>query len=147
MALAAGTTLGPYEITGPIGAGGMGEVYRARDTRLHREVAVKVLPQAVAADHDRLRRFEQEARAVAALNHPNILAVFDVGEESGLHFIVSELLDGEPLRDKLADGPLPTRRAIDIGVQIARGLAAAHDKGIIHRDLKPENVFVTTDGR
>src|SRR6185503_21284414 len=136
MALAAGTTLGPYEITGAIGAGGMGEVYRARDTRLHRDVAVKVLPQAVGGDRDRLRRFEQEAHAVAALNHPNILALFDVGEDSGLHFIVSELLDGESLRDKLGDGPLPTRRAIDIGVQIARGLAAAHDKGIIHRDLK-----------
>jgi eukaryotic-like serine/threonine-protein kinase len=147
MALDAGTTLGPYEIDAPIGAGGMGEVYRARDTRLHRDVAVKVLPPAVATDPDRLRRFEQEARAIAALNHPNILAVYDVGEESGLHFIVSELLDGEPLRDKLADGPLPTRRAIDVAVQIARGLAAAHDKGIVHRDLKPENVFVTKDGR
>ena len=125
----------------------MGEVYRARDTRLHRDVAVKVLPPAVAADPDRLRRFEQEARAVAALSHPNILAVYDVGEESDLHFIVSELLEGESLRQKLAEGPPPARRAIDIAVQIARGLAAAHDKGIIHRDLKPENIFVTKDGR
>src|SRR5215510_14612507 len=131
MALAAGTTLGPYEITGPIGAGGMGEVYRARDTRLQRDVAVKVLPPAVAADADRLRRFEQEARAVAALDHPNILAVYDVGDEGGLRFIVAELLDGESLRDKLAEGPLLGRRAVDIAVQIARGLAAAHDKGII----------------
>jgi len=147
MALAAGTTLGPYEITGSIGAGGMGEVYRARDTRLHRDVAVKVLPPGVASDPDRLRRFEQEARAVAALSHPNILAVYDVGEESDLHFIVSELLEGQSLRDKLAEGPLPARRAIDIAIQIARGLAGAHDKGIIHRDLKPENVFVTKDGR
>jgi len=147
MALAAGTTLGPYEITGSIGAGGMGEVYRARDTRLHRDVAVKVLPPAVGADPDRLRRFEQEARAVAALSHPNILAVYDVGAESDLRFIVSELLEGQSLRDKLAEGPMSARRAIDIAVQIARGLAAAHDKGIIHRDLKPENVFVTKDGR
>jgi eukaryotic-like serine/threonine-protein kinase len=147
MALAVGTALGPYEIAAPIGAGGMGEVYRARDTRLHRDVAVKVLPPSVAADPDRLRRFEQEARAVAALNHPNILALYDVGEESGLHFIVSELLDGETLRDRLADGPLATRRALDIAAQIARGLAAAHDKGIVHRDLKPENVFVTKDAR
>src|SRR6516165_1426960 len=128
MALAAGTTLGPYEITGSIGAGGMGEVYRARDTRLHRDVAVKVLPPGVASDPDRLRRFEQEARAVAALSHPNILAVYDVGEESDLHFIVSELLEGQSLRDKLAEGPLPARRAIDIAIQIARGLAGAHDK-------------------
>jgi len=147
MALAAGTVLGPYEITVPIGAGGMGEVYRAHDRRLHRDVAVKVLPLAVAADRDRLRRFEQEAHAVAALNHPNILALYDIGEASGLHFIVSELLDGEPLRDKLAGGPLPARRAIDLAVQIARGLAAAHDKGIVHRDLKPENIFVTNDAR
>jgi Tol biopolymer transport system component len=147
MALAVGTALGPYEIAAPIGAGGMGEVYRARDTRLHRDVAVKVLPPSVAANPDRLRRFAQEARAVAALNHPNILALYDVGEESGLHFIVSELLEGETLRDKLGGGPLPARRAIDIALQIARGLAAAHDKGIVHRDLKPENVFVTKDAR
>jgi eukaryotic-like serine/threonine-protein kinase len=130
-----------------LGQGGMGEVYRARDTRLHRDVAVKVLPPAVAADPDRLRRFEQEARAVAALSHPNILAVYDVGQESDLHFIVSELLEGESLRQKLDEGPLPARRAIDIAVQIARGLAAAHDKGIIHRDLKPENIFITKEGR
>ena len=147
MALASGIRLGAYEILTLLGQGGMGEVYRARDTRLHRDVAVKVLPPAVAADPDRLRRFEQEARAVAALSHPNILAVYDVGEESDLHFIVSELLEGESLRYKLAEGPLPARRAIDVAVQIARGLAAAHDKGIIHRDLKPENIFVTKDGR
>jgi len=147
MTLAGGTTLGPYGIIEPIGAGGMGEVYRARDTRLHRDVAVKVLPPAVAADPDRLRRFEQEARAVAALSHPNILAVYDVGQDGNLHFIVSELLEGESVRDKLDEGPLPVRRAINVAVQIARGLAAAHDKGIVHRDLKPENVFVTKDGR
>ena len=128
MALAVGTRLGPYEIAAQIGAGGMGDVYRACDTRLHRDVAVKVLPESVAADADRLRRFEQEAHAVAALNHPNILALYDIGEDRGLHFLVSELLEGESLRDKLAGGALPVRSAIDVAVEIARGLAAAHDK-------------------
>ena len=147
MSLASGVKLGPYEILSALGAGGMGEVYRARDTRLHREVALKVLPEFVAADHDRLRRFEQEARAVAALNHPNILAVHDVGEDAGRHYIVSELLEGGTLREKLNSGPLGHRRAMDYALQIAHGLAAAHEKGIIHRDLKPENLFVTRDGR
>src|SRR5271169_3107825 len=148
MALTPGTKLGPYEILAPLGAGGMGEVYRARDMRLGRDVALKILPDSFASDADRLRRFEQEARAVAALNHPNILAVFDIGRHSdGSPFLVSELLEGESLRTVLDRGALPQRKTIEYGVQIAHGLAAAHEKGIIHRDLKPENVFVTKDGR
>jgi serine/threonine protein kinase len=147
MTLATGTRLGPYEIAVPIGAGGMGEVYRARDTRLGRDVAVKVLPASFASDPERLRRFEQEARAVAALNHPNILAIHDIGTHDGAPFLVTELLEGETLRDRLAEGALPVRKAIDIAVQAARGVAAAHEKGIIHRDLKPANIFLTTDGR
>ncbi len=147
MALAAGTKLGPYEIIAPLGAGGMGEVYRARDTRLGRDVAVKVLPKSFAQDADRLRRFEQEARAVAALNHPNILAIHDIGEQGGSPFIVSELLEGSSLRMELDHGALPPRKASDYAAQIAQGLAAAHDKGIIHRDLKPDNVFITREGR
>src|ERR1700691_3519391 len=147
MALPSGTKLGPYEIVAPIGAGGMGEVYRAKDTRLGRDVAIKVLPEAFARDADRLRRFEQEARAVAALNHPNILAIHDIGEYNGAPFLVSELLEGHSLREELNGGALPTRRAVEDASQIAEGLAAAHDKGIVHRDLKPENVFVTKDGR
>jgi Tol biopolymer transport system component len=133
---------------GAIGAGGMGEVYRARDPRLNREVAVKVLPASFADDRQRLHRFEQEARAAAALNHPNILAVYDLGtQDNGSPYIVSELLDGETLRERLRPGPLSLRKATDYALQIARGLAAAHDKGIIHRDLKPENIFITRDGR
>jgi Tol biopolymer transport system component len=147
MLLAAGTKVGPYEIQAPIGAGGMGEVYRAVDARLGRDVALKVLPGSYTHDSDRLRRFEQEARAVAALNHPNILAVFDIGQQDGSPFLVSELLEGESLRAVLDRGPLPQRKTIEYGVQIAHGLAAAHEKGIVHRDLKPENVFVTRDGR
>ena len=147
MAVSPGTKLGPYEIVSTLGAGGMGEVYRARDTRLGREVALKVLPESFARDADRLRRFEQEARTVAALNHPNILAVFDVGTENGTPYLVSELLEGESLRAVLEQGPLPQRKTIDYGVQTAQGLAAAHEKGVVHRDLKPENVFVTRDGR
>ena len=147
MTLAAGTRLGPYEILSPLGAGGMGEVYRARDPRLHREVAIKVLPASFSADSERLRRFEQEARAAGMLNHPNILSVHDVGFEGGAPYVVSELLEGETLRSALGGGPLPVRKAIDYGAQIARGLASAHEKGIVHRDLKPENLFVTSDGR
>ena len=147
MALPSGTKLGPYEIVAPIGAGGMGEVYRAKDMRLGRDVAIKVLPEGFARDADRLRRFEQEARAVAALNHPNILAIHDIGEFNGAPFLVSELLEGHSLREDLNSGALPTRRAVEDASQIAQGLAAAHDKGIVHRDLKPENVFVTQDGR
>src|SRR5689334_16920829 len=147
MPLTSGAKLGPYEIQSPLGAGGMGEVYRARDTRLGRDVALKILPESFAREADRLHRFEQEARAVAALNHPNILAVFDIGESNGSPYLVSELLDGETLRVVLDRGAIPPRRAIDYAVQIAQGLAAAHEKGIVHRDLKPENVFVTKDAR
>ena len=146
MTLTAGARLGPYEILSAIGAGGMGEVYRARDPRLGRDVAIKVLPVAFSTDVDRLHRFEQEARAAAALNHPNILAVFDIGTDAGAPFIVSELLEGATLRDFHA-GPVPVRKAVAYAVAIARGLAAAHEKGITHRDLKPENVFITTDDR
>ncbi|MGC1450258.1 MAG: protein kinase [Candidatus Sulfotelmatobacter sp.] len=147
MALTSGSKLGPYEVVAPIGAGGMGEVYRARDGALGRDVAVKVLPASFSEDGDRLRRFKQEAQAAAALNHPNILTIYHVGEHSGSPYIVSELLEGESLRQRLQAGPLPVRKAIDCGVQVARGLAAAHDKGILHRDLKPENIFLTKDGR
>src|SRR6202043_688064 len=147
MPLTPGTILGQYEIRSPLGAGGMGEVYRARDTRLDRDVAVKVLPASLTSDPDRLRRFEQEARAAAALNHPNILAVYQMATHQGVSYMVSELLDGETLRERLRRGPIPLRKAIDYGVQIAHGLAAAHDKGIVHRDLKPDNLFVTKDGR
>ncbi|MGA1988634.1 MAG: protein kinase [Candidatus Sulfotelmatobacter sp.] len=147
MALTSGTKLGPYEIVSPIGAGGMGEVYRARDTRLGRDVAIKVLTEALAHDADRLRRFEQEARTIAALNHPNILGIHDIGTHDGAPFLVSEFLEGVTLRDKLVSGPLPERRAIEYALGIAQGIAAAHEKGIVHRDLKPENVFVTRDGR
>jgi len=145
--LTPGTKLGPYEIVSPLGAGGMGEVYRARDSRLKRDVAIKVLPRALSADADRLRRFEQEALATAALNHPNILAVFDIGSSDGSPYVVSELLEGETLRDRLRGGPIPVRKALDYASQIVRGLAAAHEKGIVHRDLKPENLFLTKDGR
>ena len=147
MALISGSKLGPYEIISPLGAGGMGEVYRARDTRLGRDVAIKVLPEGMAHDADRLRRFEQEARTIAALNHPNILGIHDIGVHDGAPFLVSEFLEGQTLRVKLASGPLPVRRAIEYARGIAEGLAAAHEKGIAHRDLKPENVFVTRDGR
>src|ERR1700719_1666476 len=147
MTLRSGTRLGPYEIQSPLGAGGMGEVYRARDTRLERDVAIKVLPEALADDADRLRRFEQEARTIAALNHPNILGIHDIGTHDGAPFLVSEFLEGQTLREKLVSGSLPVRRAIEYALGIAQGLAAAHEKGIVHRDLKPENVFVTRDGR
>jgi eukaryotic-like serine/threonine-protein kinase len=147
MPLTAGSKLGPYEIQSPLGAGGMGEVYRARDTRLGRDVALKILPESFARDPDRLRRFELEARSVAALNHPNILAIHDIGEDGGAPFIVSELLEGSSLRAELEQGPLSVRKAADYSVQIAQGLAAAHDKNIIHRDLKPENIFLTKEGR
>jgi eukaryotic-like serine/threonine-protein kinase len=147
MPLSAGTKLGPYEIVSFIGAGGMGEVYKARDLRLERDVALKLLPQSFADDQDRLRRFEQEARAVAALSHPNILAVHDVGQHEGSPYLVSELLEGETLRLVLARGALSSRRAVEYAVQIVHGLAAAHSKGIAHRDLKPDNLFITREGR
>jgi serine/threonine protein kinase len=147
MALTSGTKLGPYEIQSSIGAGGMGEVYRARDTRLSREVAIKVLPEAFARDPDRLERFEHEARVLSTVNHPNILAIHDVGAQGDLHYLVSELLEGQTLREKMNAGPLAQRRVADYAVEMARGLAAAHDKGIVHRDLKPDNIFITKDGR
>src|SRR5579871_6004474 len=131
MALSSGTKLGPYEIQSSIGAGGMGEVYRAHDARLDRTVAIKVLPASFSADPDRLQRFSQEARAAAALNHPNILSIFDIGDNQGAPYVVSELLEGETLRDRLRTGPLPPRRVIDYATQVARGLAAAHEKGIV----------------
>src|SRR5215469_15602218 len=147
MTLAAGSRLGPYEILAPIGAGGMGEVYRAKDPRLGREVAIKVLPASFSQDADRLRRFEQEAKAAGVLNHPNITAVYDIGSADGAPYVVQELLEGETLRSLLAGGRLPQRKAIDYALQMAHGLSAAHDRGIVHRDLKPENIFVTRDGR
>jgi eukaryotic-like serine/threonine-protein kinase len=147
VTITSGTKLGEYEVKSLLGSGGMGEVYRARDSRLGRDVAIKVLPSFLSTDSDRLRRFEQEARAAAALNHPNILAVFQMGTYQGAPYLVSELLEGETLREQIKRGRLAARKAIDYGVQIARGLAAAHEKGIAHRDLKPENLFVTKDGR
>src|SRR6202167_2541668 len=147
IALTSGTKLGPYEIQSPLGAGGMGEVYRARDARLNRDVAIKILPASFSADPDRLARFAQESRAAAALTHPNILSIYDIGEEHGAPYVVSELLEGETLRDRLRDSAIPSRKSIDYARQIASGLAAAHDKGIVHRDLKPENLFITNDGR
>jgi serine/threonine protein kinase/Tol biopolymer transport system component len=146
MKLAAGARLGPYEIRALLGAGGMGEVYRARDTRLGRDVAVKILPSSYSADPDRLRRFEQEARAASVLSHPNILAIYDIGTENGSPYVVSELLEGETLRQKLTGGPPSVKKAIDYAIHNAEGLAAAHENGIVHRDLKPENVFVTKAG-
>nr|MDQ5871412.1 protein kinase [Acidobacteriota bacterium] len=132
MTLAVGTRLGPYEILAPIGAGGMGEVYRARDTRLKRDVAIKVLPIAFTADSERLRRFEHEARAASALNHPNIVTVHDVGEQERTPYVVLELLEGQTLRERLAAGALGARKAAEYAVQITHGLAAAHEKGILH---------------
>jgi serine/threonine-protein kinase len=146
MALAAGTRLGPYEILSPLGAGGMGEVYKARDTRLGREVAVKVIPAHLSKEADALARFEREARAVAALSHPNILAIHDYGREGSVSYAVMELLEGETLRERLSASALPAGKSVEYTQQIARGLAAAHDRGIVHRDLKPENVFLTRDG-
>src|SRR5436305_12532809 len=147
VTLTPGTKLGDYEVQKLIGSGGMGEVYRARDLRLRRDVAIKVLPSFFSSDKERLRRFEQEAQAAAALNHPNILAVFQMGTYQGAPYLVSELLEGETLREEIRRGPLPARKAIEQAAQIARGLAAAHEKGIVHRDLKPENLFAAKDGR
>jgi len=145
MPLPPGTKLGPYEICSSLGAGAMGEVYRAKDTRLGRDVAIKVLPGALAQNTDRLQRFEHEARILGTMNHPNLLAIFDVGSQDGLQYLVSELLEGKTLRDRLNDGALPQRKVVEYCNKIASGLAAAHEKGIVHRDLKPENVFVTND--
>jgi len=147
MALTAGTKLGPYEIQSPLGAGGMGEVYRAIDVRLNRTVAIKILPESFANDIDRLQRFELEARLLSAVNHPNLLSIFDVGAQNGLHYLVSEFLEGQTLRERLQGGSLPQRKVTDYAMQIANGLSVAHAKGIVHRDLKPDNVFVTRDER
>src|SRR5262245_22393182 len=147
MAIAIGARFNHYEILSPLGAGGMGEVWRARDTRLNREVAIKVLPPSFAQDPDRLLRFKQEALATSALNHPNILTIHDIGDYEGAPFIVAELLEGEELRAHLNGSPIPQRKVVDYAWQIADGLSAAHAKGIVHRDLKPENLFVTTGGR
>src|ERR1043165_1281573 len=150
MMIAKGVTVGPYEVVAHIGAGGMGDVWRARDRRIGRDVALKVLPEAYAPGDERVLRFEQEARAAGALNHPGLVTIFDVGTMQGSPYIVMELLEGETLRDAIGDpvpGPLSIRKAIDYGIQIASALAVAHEKGIIHRDLKPENIFITSDGR
>src|SRR5499433_1623867 len=147
MAIATGSRFNHYEIIAPLGAGGMGEVYLAEDPRLGRQVAIKVLPVEFAKDADRLRRFEQEARATSALNHPNILTVYDIGEHEGAPYIVAELLEGEELSELIKQGAIAARKAVDCARQIAEGLAAAHAKGVVHRDLKPENLFVTNDGR
>ena len=146
MSLSPGTRLGRYEVIAPLGAGGMGEVFRARDTKLGRDVALKVLPDRFSDDRHMLARFESEAKAVAALSHPSILSLFDVGEENGVPFAVAELLEGETLRALVSRGPVPVRRALEIAREIAEGLSAAHAKGIVHRDVKPENVFLTKDG-
>src|SRR5213592_4525684 len=140
-------TISQYKVLSLLGEGGMGEVYRARDAKLGRDVAIKVMPAAFSADAERLRRFEQEAQAAGALNHPNILSIYHIGTHEGAPYIVSELLEGETLRERMASAALPQRKAIDYAMQIARGLTAAHDKGIVHRDLKPENLFITNDGR
>src|SRR5712692_9544776 len=146
MALTSGAKLGPYEIVGPLGAGGMGEVYRARDARLDRSVAIKILPAAFSTDSDRLHRFEQEARSASALNHPNIVTIYALGLDASTHYIAMELVEGKTLRQLLASGLLPIRKAIEIAAQVADGLAKAHEAGIAHRDLKPENLMVSDDG-
>ena len=147
MQLVPGTRLGVYEIVGLLGAGGMGEVYRARDPRLGRDVAIKVLPERLSKDPEALSRFEREARTVAAMSHPNILAIFDIGGEDSISYAVTELLDGETLGRRLERGALPWTRAVELGAAIAEGLCAAHAKGIVHRDLKPDNIFLTADSR
>src|SRR5713226_6583373 len=146
MALTSGTKLGPYEIIELLGAGGMGEVYRARDARLDRSVAIKILPAAFSADSDRLHRFEREARSASALNHPNIVTIYELGQDGSTHYIAMALIEGKTLRELLVAGLLPIRKAIEIAAQVAEGLAKAHEAGIAHRDLKPENLMVSHDG-
>src|SRR5512143_883880 len=146
MPLSAGVRLGPYEIFVPLGAGGMGEVYRARDTRLSRDVAIKVLPAELASDAGRLRRFEKEARSASALNHPNIVTIYEIGTSDSRSYIAMELVPGKTLRELLFPGPLPVKKSLQIAVQIAEGLAKAHEAGVVHRDLKPENIMVTREG-
>src|SRR5574341_615901 len=147
MPLAAGTRLGPYEIIAPLGAGGMGEVYRARDTRLKRDIAIKVLPEDVASSPERLARFEREATTVAGLNHPNIVVLYSIEEIEGTRFLTMELVDGRSLDKSVTPGGLPVARVIELGIAMADALAAAHEKSVIHRDLKPANVMLTNDGR
>ena len=147
MSLESGSRVGAYEVSTKIGEGGMGEVYRARDARLGREVAIKILPESLVADPDALLRFEQEAKAVAALSHPNIVSIHDIGESEGLSYVVLELLEGETLGEALARGALPLRNAIQYAIQLSNGLAAAHDCSIVHRDLKPANIYLTTAGQ
>jgi len=146
MTLSPGTKLGPYEILAPLGAGGMGEVYRARDERLKRDVAIKVLPAELSADAERRARFEREARAASALSHPNILTIYDIGSANGTVYIAMELVDGGTLKDLTASGPVPTRKLLELATQVADGLAAAHSAGIVHRDLKPANVMISKHG-
>ena len=146
MPIQAGSRLGPYELTAPIGAGGMGEVWRGKDTRLDRSVAVKILPAAFAEDEERRQRFEREAKAISSLNHPHICTLFDVGHEGDAHFLVMELLEGEVLADRLQKGPLPLDQVVKLGAQVAEALSAAHKQGIVHRDLKPGNVVLTKTG-
>src|SRR5512143_632494 len=146
MSLSAGVRLGSYEISAPLGAGGMGEVYRARDTRLSREAAIKLLPAELASDAARLRRLEKEARTASSLNHPNIVTIYEIGTSDSRSYIAMELVAGKTLRELLFPGPLPVKRSLQIAVQIAEGLAKAHEAGVVHRDLKPENIMVTRDG-
>jgi len=146
MAISPGSRLGPYEVIAPLGAEGMGEVWRARDPRLGREVAIKVLPEELSTDDERLKRLEREARAASALNHTNIVTIHEIGAADGRTFLVMERIDGQTLRELLLEGALPPRRLLSIACQIADGLARAHESGIVHRDLKPENVMVTKDG-
>ncbi len=146
MTLSTGTLLGPYEILTPLGSGGMGEVYRARDKRLSREVAIKVLPAELVVNQDRLNRFELEARSASTLNHPNIIKFYDIGSADSISYLAMEFVDGKNLRDLLMEGPMPVRKIINIASQLADGLTKAHASGIIHRDLKPENIMVTRDG-
>ena len=147
MPLSPGVRLGPYEILSPLGAGGMGEVWKAKDTRLDRFVAVKVLPEHLAKNPEALARFEREAKAVAALNHPNILGIHDFATQGDTTYVVMELLEGESLSRRLEQGPIPPRKATELAIQMAQGLAAAHEKGVIHRDLKPDNLWITKEGR
>src|SRR5580704_6126633 len=146
MALAPGSRLGSFEIIAPLGAGGMGEVYRARDPRLDRIVAIKLLPAAFSENNERRQRFEQEARSASALNHPNIVTIYELGQDGSNHYIAMELVEGKTLRELLVSGLLPMRKAIEIAAQIADGLTKAHEAGITHRDLKPENLMVSGDG-
>src|SRR5438477_12974155 len=147
MTLSAGTRVGPYEVITLLGEGGMGQVYRGRDPRLGRDIAIKVLPKESWHDTEAKARFEREARAVASLSHPNVIAVHDFGEQSGTFYVITELLEGKTLRDRMLDANVPWRKAVEIGAEIAEGLAAAHARSIVHRDLKPENVYLTSDGR